>query len=373
MADLIPAAAPAYFVKYGNTEETAVLDPYLVRLSITDSLGGKSDEVEIVLENRDGIFSYAYFPFKGDDIIAGLGWQNGPLEGMWDFGRFTIDEAQLQGPPDQLVIRATSASVKSEMKTPRSCGYENSTLKEVAVKVGDRLGYKVLIDTPDRKMKRITQYRETDLAFLNRLATENGLVMKIKGPEIVLMNLKKVQALDAGFGIQRSDVMSFSIRSKTSGTTRKSVTRFWDPTKRDQVKFLTKSEGLINVSNHPAPAPGKADSRAVLGSGPVPKVDIAKVFDRVEDAAHAQARMDASQHASAMASIEGNLKITGDPRVRAGANVYLFPDEFGICGGWYTVKRAKHTIDRNGGFVSDFDIAFNPGGPSDIPKKKESR
>lgn len=373
MADLIKVPEPDFSVKYGHQEETVFLDPYVTRIAVTDNLTGQADEAEMTLENRDGLFLSGYFPLRGDDFDVAVGWKNGEIAGLYGMGNFIIDEAQVQGPPDQIMIRGLSSSVKSPARSPRSRAFENVTLKQIVQKVADGLGYLTeMANLPDLTFNRISQYRETDLAFLDRIAREFGCIMKMKVNTVVLSPLRPLLSIDSGLGIGRNDVIRYSLRSKTAETHRATVSRYWDPGKKDQTMFLGPTKFQAPKTNtHPAPAPGAGDaaSRTFLGPSATMAVDVAKVFARVENAAQAQARMDASQLFAAMGNVAGNIEVMGDPRIRAGGTVYLFPEDWGAMGGWYVVNRVKHSLDRSGGFTSDVDLCHNPHPPASHPTK----
>lgn len=373
MADLIAAAKPDFRIYYGGGDETVLMDPYTVRVSVTDHLTGQADEAEMVLEDRDGVFLGSYFPKRGDDFSLSLGWEGGDLPGLWSMGGFSIDEAQVNGPPDQLVIRGLSTSVKAEQRSPRTRAYESCTFDEIVTKVGEAMGYAVVPPGIDLVFNRMTQARETDLGFLHRIATAHGCTVKVKGGQIVVQKLERLMGIASDVGIARADVIRYSIRSKTAETQRATVSRYWDPTKRDQVAFLTAEKVLGAATTHPVPAPNgrgpKPAARTSLGLFG-PKVDVAKVFDRVENAAQAQARMDASQLWAVVGNVEGSIELLGDPRIRAGSNVYLFPEDWGALGSWYVVKRVKHTLSRQQGFTTELDICHNPSGAAKKPMKK---
>jgi phage protein D len=60
-----------------------------------------------------------------------------------------------------------------------------------------------------------------------------------------------------------------------------------------------------------------------------------------------------------MGLIEGNITLSGDPRLRAGMSVTIAG--FGAqLDGEYIIKRVRHVIARGQGFVSDIDISSNP-------------
>lgn len=362
--------APDFDIFYGHVKETAILSPFVERISVIDYMTGQSDEAEITMDNTQGYFSGHYFPLRGDDFEVSMGWKSGPLQGLWAMGGFSIDEAQVQGPPDQVVIRGLAATVKAPLRSPRSRAYEGQTLRQIAEKVGAACGLVVVASGLDTPFLRVTQHRETDLAFLARLAKANGCYMKVKAGEIILQPIGSLLTRDSGVGVGRADVMRFNIRSKTSEANRATVTRYWDPTKRDQVIFQTSKPDVGTVNTHPAPTQTgtKPGARTMLGKF-APKVDVGKVFERVENSAQAQARIDAIQQLAAVGNVAGTIEVQGDPRLRGGGTVYLFPEDFGTLGGWYVITRAQHTIDRGGGYVTALDLSNNPDPPATQPKK----
>ena len=90
-------------------------------------------------------------------------------------GRFEIDEVEVTGVPDVIILKGLATGVKNATRTRRSDQHENKTLSQVVKKVAERNGFTVAGNIADfGQIARETQHMETDLGFLKRLADTDG-------------------------------------------------------------------------------------------------------------------------------------------------------------------------------------------------------
>ena len=81
----------------------------LMGLTLTDSRGFEADQLDIQLNDADGMLS---LPPRGAILSLGLGWKNEPLTYK---GEYTVDEVEHSGAPDSLTIRARSADLRGAL------------------------------------------------------------------------------------------------------------------------------------------------------------------------------------------------------------------------------------------------------------------
>lgn len=173
----------ALFKLIANKEDiSAKLEDRLLSINISDEYGLVSDTITIELDDRDEIFS---IPERGAEIEAFLGYEGGSLYSM---GKFVVDEVELAGLPHKLLItgRASNPTYKDDMGAflvPRSFSWETHSLLGIVRKIAERYGLKDSVgeDFMNIIINHIDQADESDAAFLQRLARDNGAVVKIAG------------------------------------------------------------------------------------------------------------------------------------------------------------------------------------------------
>ena len=153
----------------------------LVSLSISEKRGGEADQLDLVIDDTDGL---APLPKEGARIHVELGWVQGAevTPGLVSKGDFIIDEVEHSGPPDTITVRARSADFTSKLKNRREKSWHGTTLGTIVQDVARRHGLKPRC-APSMASIPITakaQSRESDLAFLKRLGREHDAVATIK-------------------------------------------------------------------------------------------------------------------------------------------------------------------------------------------------
>jgi len=111
--------------------------PRLLSLRLSERREDDADEIDLVLDNADGLLAV---PRTGVRLALALGWESGadvPL-GMVEKGRFTIDEIELSGPPDQIAIRGRSADLTGLLRKRETKTWRNTTLGTVLGQIASR-------------------------------------------------------------------------------------------------------------------------------------------------------------------------------------------------------------------------------------------
>lgn len=159
---------------------TDLLRDRLLKIRITDKPGMESDELEIRLDDRDGLVE---FPPKGANLQVSLGWMGQPLSPM---GRYTVDEIELSGPPATVTIRAKPADMRQDARSTRSLAYESTTLKDIVAQVAARNGWEPACSV-EAEVPRADQQRESDLHFMTRLARQHGATATVKEGKLLVI------------------------------------------------------------------------------------------------------------------------------------------------------------------------------------------
>ena len=96
---------PTFRIVADGADITALINDRLLLLRTTDKPGMESDDFELRIDDRDSAVS---LPSRGANIEVFLGYSGTALTRL---GRYTVDEVELSGPPDTLVIRGKATVV----------------------------------------------------------------------------------------------------------------------------------------------------------------------------------------------------------------------------------------------------------------------
>lgn len=330
-AVVAPVPQPQFVIEYDHRDITAAVTPYITSLIYTDKLQGESDEIEIEIEDAAGRWRAGWFPEKGSRLSVQIGYAG---EAPLPCGEFTIDEPEFKGPPDMVTLKGLAAGVTKEVRTGRSVGYDDQSLRDVVNQVAARHGFTVVGEIGDLKHQRITQNDETDLAFLARLARSWGYVFSIKGQQLVFHELGALDRRPSVLVVPRSIMKEYLLRPKAVGVYRAVKVSYLDP------------------------ATGKLHEHTVTAPG-VTTGDTLTLKERAESLVHAEALGKAALRGSQGGSIEGTIKLEGDRRIVSGNNLEL-PDMDRLSG-LYQIKEARHVYTRSGGWDVESEVNCVPG------------
>jgi phage protein D len=174
---------PDYRLTINSKDITEDIAPRLISLSLTDNRGFAADQLDIELDDADGLMQ---LPPRGAVLSLFLGWKGEMLIGKGDF---TVDEVEHRGAPDALTIRARSADFRGSLNSRRDLSYHATTLGEVVKQVAERnkLTPMVAEGFADVAISHIDQTQEPDGKFITRLAELNGAVVSIKAGRLLFI------------------------------------------------------------------------------------------------------------------------------------------------------------------------------------------
>ncbi len=247
--------APDYMVKLAGSDITTDISRRLISLSLTDNRGFEADQLDIELDDADGLMQ---MPPRGAVLSVFLGWKG---QALFHKGEFTVDEVEHRGAPDTLTLRARSADYRGSLNSRRDNSYHDTTLEAIvsAIAARNSLQPAVAESLKGVKVSHIDQTQETDAAFIARLAELNGGVVAIKAGKLIF--IKPGSALTASgkpipqITLSRSDGdgHTFNIADRDAYT---GVSATWLHTKEPQPKRVKvqrkKKEKHLRALQHPA-------------------------------------------------------------------------------------------------------------------------
>ncbi|PTQ70861.1 hypothetical protein C8R26_13148 [Nitrosomonas oligotropha] len=200
---------PDFKVIADNQDITDLLRDRLLSLRTTDKPGLESDDCEIVIDDRDGAVA---FPKKGATLEISLGYEG---DGQLSFiGRYTVDEIEINGPPQSMMIRAKPADMVASLKEQKRRSWENTTLDAI---VGDIAWDNALqpFCPLNPAIARADQINESDVHFITRMARQYGATATVKDGKLIVITRGEGKS---GSGIElptialhRDDIASYSL------------------------------------------------------------------------------------------------------------------------------------------------------------------
>ena len=167
---------PSYRITLDGTDITPRINGRLISLSLREQRGLEADQLDITLADHDGQLA---IPPRGAELQVAFGWQE---EGLVDKGRFTVDEVQHTGTPDQLTIRARSADMRGQLPGKRTQSWHDVTLGEIVTTIAGRNSLEPVVAAALNGIRigHIDQTDESDLNFLTRLGERYDAIAAIK-------------------------------------------------------------------------------------------------------------------------------------------------------------------------------------------------
>ena len=174
--DLTPR--PAFRLTIDGTV-SANLDARLMSLTHTDNRGFEADRLELTIDDSDGLVS---MPARGAKVSVAIGWQG---EALVSKGIFVVDEVSHQGPPDRLIVTASSADFRDDFKY----SWHNVTVGDVVSAIAGRYKLKpaVSVSLKDIGIDHADQTSESDISFLTRMAQMLGAVATVKNGSLLFI------------------------------------------------------------------------------------------------------------------------------------------------------------------------------------------
>lgn len=226
---------PTFRIVADGADITALINDRLLLLRTLDKPGMESDEFELRIDDRDGAVT---LPKRGAGIEIYLGYGTNALARL---GRYTVDDIEVSGPPDTLVIRGKASDMRGSGKTTRSGSWENVPLSRIVSDIGARNGW-----TPEctvaTVVPRADQLKESDFNFITRLAKVHDCTAKVADSKLLVLPRQNGQTSSgktlSAITIRRSDVSRWQFRF-TDRTTQKAVKAQYQDKKTGELVNLT--------------------------------------------------------------------------------------------------------------------------------------
>jgi len=210
---------PTFRIVADGSDITALINDRLLLLRTLDKPGMESDEFELRIDDRDGAVT---LPKRGAGIEIYLGYGSNALARL---GRYTVDDIEVSGPPDTLVIRGKASDMRGTGKTTRSGSWESVPLSRIVSDIAARNGWAPECSVAT-VVPRADQLNESDFNFITRLAKDHDCTAKVADSKLLVLPRQSGQTASgkslSAVIIRRGDVSRWQFRF-TDRTTQKAV------------------------------------------------------------------------------------------------------------------------------------------------------
>lgn len=309
---------PDFKILADTKDVTATIRGRFSSLTITDEAGQSSDAAELRLDDRA---PHITLPRTGAKLDIAIGYRE---TGVARIGIYTVDEINLEGPPDTLAIRARAADLRKSLKSPNTRSFDNVTIGDLVAAIAAQHEFKYHVDASlaDISFAHIDQTEESDIHLLTRLAKDHGAVAKAAGDTLLF--------------VPRGAAKSAEGKMLPAVTlTRQDLTR-WRVTIADRGKY-----GAVIAYWHDTASGERVEVK--VGDGE-PVYTIRRTYPEASVAKNA-ASAKLSEFVCGAATLSGNGP--GDSRLAAEGKLTITGVREGINGTW-TLTRVTHTIDGQG-------------------------
>lgn len=332
---------PTFRLQYDNVDITADIADYLASLSFTDNKEGRSDEIQLTLQNRDQRWQRSWFPDTGATLSLRLGYEDERLLGPL---LFEIDEVDFSFVPDICRIKAIATPITEALRQKNTVAYEDTTLDAIASVIAQKHGMTVVGNVPAIKLERVTQRDETDLVFLRDLAAEYGLIFKVDSlTKLVFYSESELENADAIATLKRADIKAGGLRKGSAQTYKSAEIRYLNPDTGEYEAVLIDADGEE-----------VATPEAETGSPDITTEDSLKISERFESIDQGRIRATEALRRANRGQFEGSLTLEGNPALSAGTNVTL--EDQGRLGGKYQIERIAHTLTKDAGYRCSVEL-----------------
>lgn len=310
---------------YKENEITKNIMPYISSIIITDNLEGTLDDVKISLINQKNIFlNNNWSPNKNERIEIGiktLNWEQ-EKEGIVskNFGIFYIDEKEFS--KKTATWKGISAPLNSK-NVKNSKTWESVTLNKLGEEIANKynLEYQFFLES-EINLKDLQQEKQTDFSFLNKIALEEGIKLKITNKKLVLFEESEFQKKETSIILDLKKVEDFRIKDKSNDIYDAVEVKEFDKIAFKETKVIITKEELEGKE------PGQANK-------------ILKINTRSKSQDLYKYALKKLQQVNKQENMI-NITMVGDLRYYAGIVINII--NAGIYSGRYMIKKVIHKL-----------------------------
>lgn len=357
------ASVPTYRLMQGENDLTRRFQGRLISLTLTDNRGFEADQLDIELDDADGMLD---LPNKGAMLSLGIGWQD---TGVVDKGRYKVDELEHSGPPDRLTIRARSVDLSGGMTLRRERSFRAQTIGAIvgAIAAENMLAAVVSPALSGLVIDHVDQTGESDANFLTRLAKDHDAIATVKQGKLLFI---KAGAAQSASGVAlptvritraSGDTHSFLIADRDNYNGVKAY--YQDARRAVKGEVVIDASNAVKIVSKPAPTKQrrKRQKKTVADVMANPNPDNVKVL-RHTYASKANAERAARAEWQRIQRGAASFRIT-----LARGRPELFPELPAAVSGWkaqidytgWTIARVTHSLSEHG-YTTTLELEVKP-------------
>ena len=185
---------PIYQILRDGVDINPIIEDKFISLTVTDKVGPSGDTLDLTL-GFDGTYA---IPRAGVVLEAKIGYAE---TGLWEVGKFVVEETILSGgadAADELNIRAVSSPLSPQASVDALQGatervwqafdIDGTTFQTIVDEVCKAAGLTAKIDPSLAaiQMPFTSQIKESDIAFLHRIASLRDGIIKYHGAQVII-------------------------------------------------------------------------------------------------------------------------------------------------------------------------------------------
>lgn len=319
---------------YNGIDISTDIASHVESFSYTDHEGDKADDLQVNLDDTKGLWKGAWFPQKGAILKASIVSDYSGSKRQLYCGTFAIDEITASGPSDIVTLKAVSSlTAKALKQEKKSRSWENISFSALVDEIAKEHGLAVYyaVDKP-MDFTRVDQKEESDLGFLNRLARDSDLTLKISDEKIIIFEGKKFEDAPPVFCVARgkTEVGRYSFESKTHDVFRGCSVSYWDADHKEVKTHVYTPTGAPKVGQ------------------------ILKVNQRVESIGDAMAKAKSMLRNKNKHEVKATFDLMGDTALLAGLTGTV--TGWGNFDGKYILEEVLHSQDRSQGYRTNVNL-----------------
>lgn len=336
-------------VKVKGVDVTDEIKKDLISIDVKDIEDTEADDLQIRLSDPDGKWLTKWLNDtvqKGSSGAKGL--SVSVYLGMRDHtgkvveqnnGRFILDTMSHSGPPSVATLKCTSVDFKGEIRSEeKEKTWASFRLKSLTKKVAKAGGLKYYYQPKSNpKYTKITQNKETDLAFLIRCCRNKGYCVKICGKNMVVYDPKSLEnnATIHSFSFKDGQYTRWDCDTSSCDTTYDHCT----------VQYTNPSTGKVIKATYKSKEYEKNEEHTLLS------ITNKKVKSKKEAKKYAKIALQLKNKFERTCS----LTIPGNPAMMSGLTIDL--KGFGYWTGKYMIHEATHQITSSG-YSTKLDLRY---------------
>lgn len=320
-----------YQVLYDNKDITADISADIISLDYTDKVANETDEISLTLHDKYKLWQNNWYPQKGASLQLIIRKELQQL----DCGKFEIDETGFNYSTSGSIftMKALAAGISKKMRTVKVYAHENKSLREIANTVATSLGLTLAGNVQDIRIQRVHQYKETDLGFLNRIASAYGYVFSVRANQLIFTYYKDIETRAASFILNATDITSFSGKDTTFNSFKTSRVRCYNQQKKEKVEFkITETDTALLTDRE----------------------DDYESFETADNKQQAESKAGYALHKNNSNAVTADIALPGNLLCVSGNNVEL--RGVGYYSGIYHIVESSHNISRDGSYASSAQI-----------------